>query len=228
MENGYNSSKRKIEERDAVIEEPRRVGQHEIKMEANGDHIFASSSPQQPPKKRIRYSEPPIWARSVRSKAAVSLGAKGTNKVNGKSPIGIYPAHQAPPPIKTETNGNSQPSAAVNRATPSINMPLDDPSVILGPWEKTITNQKPQDDVSRLVADFLFLNVVSRGDLGELASRGVEIEIEAKLGQIIDRETNERYHLPVQSECVLVPNAGLSFRSSMTEVGLFTILSDIY
>jgi mRNA capping enzyme, beta chain len=72
--------------------------------------------------------------------------------------------------------------------------------------------------MTKLVADFLYLKVVSRGDLGELASRGVEIEIEAKLGQLIDKDTNERYSLPVISECILAENARLGFRSSMTEV----------
>lgn len=220
MENGYNSAKRKMEDRDGVVEEPRRVGEHEVKAEVNGDHKITSTSPQQPPKKRVRYTEPPVWARSVRSKGALSLGAKASGKVNGKlptGPMGIYPASQAPPPIKSEVNGSTQASPALSRAAPPL-AAQDDPSVILGPWEKTITNVKPQDEITKCVADFLFAHVVSRGDLGELASRGVEIEIEAKLGQIIDKDTNERYQLPVLSECVLRPNAGLAFRSSMTEV----------
>ncbi|KAF8847036.1 mRNA triphosphatase CET1 [Acephala macrosclerotiorum] len=208
-----------MEDRDAVVEEPRRIEEHEVKLGINGDHKIVSSSPQQPPKKRVRYTEPPIWARSVRNKGSLGLGAKLNSKVNGKLPmgsIGIYPASQAPPPIKAEMNGINQASPAISRAAPPLAM-QDDPSVILGPWEKTITNVKPQDEITKCVADFLFANVVSRGDLGELASRGVEIEIEAKLGQIIDKDTNERYQLPVASECVLRPNAGLAFRSSMTE-----------
>jgi polynucleotide 5'-triphosphatase len=69
-----------------------------------------------------------------------------------------------------------------------------------------------------LVADFLYMNVVSRDDIGELSSRGIEVEIEAKLGQLIDKDTNERYRLPVMSECLLAENQRVSFRSSMTEV----------
>jgi hypothetical protein len=72
--------------------------------------------------------------------------------------------------------------------------------------------------MTKLVADFIYLNVLNRGDLGELASRGVEIEIEAKLGQLINKETNERYELPVKSECILADSARVGFRSSMTEV----------
>lgn len=91
-------------------------------------------------------------------------------------------------------------------------------SVLLGPWEPSITGVKPADALAKVVADFLYLNVVRRDDLGELASRGVEIEIEAKLGHILDRQTNERLLLPVQTECVLADNAHLMFKSSMTEV----------
>ncbi|KAH6623217.1 CYTH-like domain-containing protein [Chaetomium tenue] len=43
--------------------------------------------------------------------------------------------------------------------------------------------------------------------------------IEAKLGMLIDKSTNQRVELPVQSECVLSDNGNwLGFRSSMTEV----------
>lgn len=62
------------------------------------------------------------------------------------------------------------------------------------------------------------MNVVAREDLGELASRGVELEIEAKLGQLINKDTNERFWLPVQSECILADNGRTGFKSSMTEV----------
>ncbi|KUJ09572.1 mRNA triphosphatase CET1 [Mollisia scopiformis] len=216
-ENGYNSSKRKIEDRNAAIEEPRRVGEREAKPQTNGDSKVVSSSPQPPPKKRIRYTEPPIWARSVRSKAPLSMSTKTNLKANGKLPLGIYPANQGPPPIKTEMNGNNQLPAPSIRVAPLPNTVKEDPSVILGPWEQSITNTRPQDDISKLVADFLYSHVVSRNDLGELASRGVDIEIEAKLGQIIDKDTNERYILPIDSECVLRANTGLTFRSSMTE-----------
>ncbi len=120
--------------------------------------------------------------------------------------------------VKAETNGNQQVSPAVARQAPSVELPSNHPSALLGPWEQSITGKKPFEQMTKLVADFLFMNVVSRGDLGELASRGVEIEIEAKLGQLIDKETNERYYLPVGSECILADSARVGFRSSMTEV----------
>lgn len=220
-----------MEDREIPVEETRRIDQPDVKPQVNGDHRVpsVSSSPQQPPKKRIRYAEPPIWARSVlgRNKYGIASG-RGPVKVNGKQPAA---PHVAPLPlVKTETNGNLQISPAANRAVIPDAL-VDHPSSLLGPWEESITGKKPFQQMTTLVADFLYLNVVSRGDLGELSSRGVEIEIEAKLGQLIDKETNERYFLPVKSECVLADSARVGFRSSMTEAcppPPFSLLSSIF
>jgi polynucleotide 5'-triphosphatase len=93
------------------------------------------------------------------------------------------------------------------------------PSMLLGPWEQSITGVKPTEQLITQVADFLFMHVVSRNDLGELSSRGVEIEIEAKLGQLISSDTNERLNLPVTTECIIAEGQRMvGFRSAMTEV----------
>jgi hypothetical protein len=128
-----------------------------------------------------------------------------TSQING-SPAAKPPA--PPPPaqaIKPEPVGPQ--GVAVTR--------YDD---ILGPWEPSISDTTPVNDITKVIADFLFLEVVNRNDWGELQSRGVQVEIEAKLGQLIDKDTNQRYWLPVASECVLAPTSRVSFRSSMTEV----------
>lgn len=212
-ENGYiNSSKRKMEDREIKVEEPRRIEQYDVKPQVNGDHRLPSSSPQQPPKKRIRYTEPPIWAQSVRKRGAF------VSKVNGKQPAAVYQSQVGNSPlVKAETNGNRQMSSAATRQT-TLAVPDDHPSLLLGPWEDSITGSKVSQQMTKLVADFLYINVLNRSDLGELASRGVEIEIEAKLGQLIDKETQERYSLPVVSECILAETARVGFKSSMTEV----------
>jgi hypothetical protein len=55
--------------------------------------------------------------------------------------------------------------------------------------------------------------------MGEIQSRGVKFEIEAKFGMLIDKNTQQRVELPVQSECVLTEGGNwLGFRSSMTEL----------
>jgi hypothetical protein len=204
-----------MEDRELPVDEPRYIEQHDMKPQANGDQRIPASSPQQPPTKRTRYTEPPIWAQSIRNRGS-SLFA---SKVNGKQPAAVIASQVGSSPVvKVETNGNRQVSPAAARQAPAVEMPSNHASALLGPWEESITGKKPFEQMTKLVADFLYMNVVSRGDLGELASRGVEIEIEAKLGQLIDRETNERYYLPVKSECILNDSARVGFRSSMTEV----------
>jgi polynucleotide 5'-triphosphatase len=190
------------------MEEYRRFEPVDMKPKVNGDHRFPSSSPKQPPKKRIRHTEPPIWAQSVRAKGIHREAIKGPPKSNGKAPM-----------AQDGTNGTRIMPPAPTLSAPAVtavNIPVD--HALLGLWEPSIVGTKPNDQITKLVADFLYMHVVSRGDLGELASRGVVVEIEAKLGQLIDKETNERYRLPVLSECVLHERTNVGFRSSMTEV----------
>lgn len=204
-EKDYNQGKRKMDDRELSVEEPRRTDSMDSRPQVNGNHHISTTSPQQPAKKRIRYTEPPIWAQSIRNKG---ITGRGPAKVNGKQPLAVQPVHASP--AQPDTNGNQ----AAGR--PAIDGKVH-PSILLGKWEESITGIKPAQGMTKEVADFLFLNVVSRGDLGELASRGVEIEIEAKLGHIVDKETNERYRLPVKTECVLMENSRVGFQSSMTE-----------
>ena len=104
-----------------------------------------------------------------------------------------------------------------------------DPKMFAGrpfPWEPSIENQKPMDMFSKAVGDFLFFNVLTNGNIEEIRSRGVQFEIEAKLGTIIDKSTNDRIYLPVRvGECVMGDEARIAFRSSMTEVS-FSIPSN--
>ena len=63
--------------------------------------------------------------------------------------------------------------------------------------EPSITNIQPSEELIRLISDFIFLN---------LNEEGVEnLEIEAKLGRIIDVSTNDRIRLPVQTETGTFP-----------------------
>ena len=202
-----------MEDREIPIDPPRRIDQQDLKAQVNGDHRISpatTASPPQPPKKRIRYTEPPIWAQSIRSKKI----AHGSGRMNGKPQV-VAPPHV----VKAETNGNRHPSPALSREVHSAETPNPHPSALLGAWEESITGVKPAQALTTQVADFLFMHVVSRPDLGELASRNVEIEIESKLGQLINIENNERLSLPVTTECAISEAYRLvGFRSAMTEV----------
>ncbi|EPE33996.1 CYTH-like phosphatase [Glarea lozoyensis ATCC 20868] len=216
-ENGYPySTKRKMDDRDLRVED-HAVQPPESKRVMNGEHKIihsASSSPKAPAKKRIRYTEIPIWAQSVRSKAALEIGQRA--KLNGKQAETI-PAQgpaQASVIAHSETNGSHNSSPMISRA--GIQDLPPDPSILLGPHEMSLLKDPPTKGMTKAVADFFYSEVVSRNDFGELSSRGVEIEIEAKLGHLIDRATNHRYQLPILSECVLAPNPNIAFKSSMT------------
>lgn len=64
----------------------------------------------------------------------------------------------------------------------------------------------------------MFLNVVRNPDIGEIVSRNVQFEIEAKVGILISKDTNERVKLPVLTECVLADTGRVAFQSNMSEV----------
>lgn len=115
------------------------------------------------------------------------------------APSAAHPTHNPPPP---------PPQALL---VPNANGPL-------GPWEGSITGETPHAGISKAVADFLFDYVISHPDRGEIEGRNVQFEIEAKLGKLLDKSSNRRVQLPVDSECVLRDEGNwLQFKSSMTE-----------
>lgn len=184
---------------------------------SNGSQSINPStpSPQHPVRKRRRYHEPPIWAQSyvehVKAKeraARDGVSPDTKQRINGRQPDR---------PVKAEVVNGHQLASTSARPPPIAQVEFrgDGP---LGPWEPSILGYRPYEEVPKRVADWLFLQVVTRPDAGELASRGVEIEIEAKLGQLIAKDTNERFWLPVESECILANSGNVSFKSSMTEV----------
>jgi len=183
----------------------------------NGSQSISAStpSPQHPVRKRRRYNEPPIWAQSY----VEHTKAKERATRDGISPDFKRPGNgrQSDRPVKAEAvNGHHvTPAAARPQSIAQVEFKGDRP---LGPWEPSIIGYRPFEEVARKVADWLFHQVVTRPDAGELASRGVEIEIEAKLGQLIAKDTNDRIRLPIESEAILRNTGNVTFKSSMTEV----------
>lgn len=97
----------------------------------------------------------------------------------------------------------------------------------LGPWEPSITGLIPHEEITKIICDFLFQQVVLRKDIGAgpaggaVEGQGAILEIEAKLGQIVDKHRGERLRLPVLSECVISkddPAIRTAFESSMSLV----------
>lgn len=210
------------------------------------DHDSSPGLPNQPPKpKRRRYNEPPIYAqRVIRNKGKCpsipfpqppisrkerhadadpwtarrgSLAAKISETVS-KAPI--TPSQSAPTPSILPTNNNgpsTQPPSAASQTG------------ILGAWEPSITGFIPHEEITKMLCDFLFQHVVLRNDVAvgpagfAAAGQGAIIEVEAKLGHVMDMDRRERLSLPVLTETVVNRENShfrTSFESNMTVVSL--------
>jgi len=197
--------------------------------------VGASGLAQQPTRKRPRHDEPPIFARKASRSTGNSplLPNKCPNGPKSGTPIKQEPNDIksavsqtfVPATIKEEPNGHLP-----HPPTQDVALPKAQPELAgtgpLGPWEPSILNLIPSEEVTRIVSDFLFTQVVLREDVGAGPAgggpgQGAVLEIEAKIGQLIDKNTNDRLRLPVMSECVVSkddPSLRVTFKSSMTEV----------
>jgi hypothetical protein len=197
-----------------------------------------------PKRKKMRYTEPPIYARRVPRGSG-----KGPIIPNPRPAISKHsPARFAIPSRATSVQRSvASPSRSiqtparappVNGTTPLNNRPVPPPQPqpqpqltygLLGPWEPSICGKIPYEEVTKTVCDFLFKEVVCRRDLAAGAAgaaatgSGAMLEIEAKLGRIMDKDRQGRLRLPVMSECILqTENSGYrtAFESSMSLVSL--------
>ncbi|KAF2965103.1 hypothetical protein GQX73_g8468 [Xylaria multiplex] len=226
-------AKRKIDDRDLRPDEVENQRQPPPPPKLNGNHSLpsqrSSTSPIMPRKKRITHSGAPIWAQSGRKR---TLAASRNYSIKQHTPGGLNSAasvngthHEPGPIIKAEhasrhTSPETTRSTTLTREEPT-QLAVKDPLTFGGqpfPWEATIEVSRPIDVVSRSIGDFFVFNVLQGPNPAELRSRGAQFEIEAKLGTIIDKSTNDRVEFRIQAgECVLGENARIAFRSSMTE-----------
>ncbi|KAJ5389651.1 uncharacterized protein N7496_000719 [Penicillium cataractarum] len=216
-----------------------RSSSHPLKMEVDPGATDRSEI-QQPKPKRRRYNEPPIYAqRSVRTKgrcpvipnpqAPIPKHARGS----GQDPWASRRQSLASTAGSTTTARTARtPGPAV--PPPSTNGPPPPPAVAaapraqqqgsLGPWEPSITGLIPFEEITKQLCDFLFQHVVMRTDVGTGAAgsaavgQGALIEIEAKLGHVMDMDRRERLVLPILTEGVINRESRLrtSFESNMT------------
>lgn len=190
--------------------------------------------PIEAPKKRRRNDPLPTYARSARkemlTKTQHNQPAGSQPALAGKEPASIRPVTPSPEQlgstaaknIKQGTNGHL--SSTGESSISTFNKPTD--AGPLGDWEENILNTRPSEESVKAIMDFLYREVVGRPDVGVGpagggSSKGAMMEIEAKIGQLIDKNTNERLRLPILTECVLNrddPVLRVNFKSSMTEV----------
>ncbi|PWW78547.1 mRNA triphosphatase CET1 [Tuber magnatum] len=175
-----------------------------------------SPGPSGPPKKRVRRDEAPIWARKASrssSSSPVLANRRQPSSANQHQPL----QQQQPPPLPPPPPQQHQKPPPASGFTPRF-VPC------FGPWEPSICNTEPHEELTREVANFLFNHVACQNDPALTPSGGdgpvVMIEIEAKIGHLIDKERGERLKLPVITETVLnvnEPGWKIQFKSSMTE-----------
>lgn len=174
--------------------------------------------------KPSRWKEVPIWAQSV----------PRHNRPPSGNPKRVAPRQApnvlAPAQSNGQPNGIQGANGHSNQAN-GVHVPVAQPTLAstgpLGHWEPSFLNIIPAEELVRIISDWLFQNVVQRDDVGVGPAGGgtgggAVLEIEAKIGQLIDKNTNDRLRLPVLNECVVShsdPNIRIAFKSSMTEVG---------
>ncbi|RDA83379.1 hypothetical protein CP532_4725 [Ophiocordyceps camponoti-leonardi (nom. inval.)] len=222
-------AKRKLQDRSMS---PHELEHHRMPpAEANGGR--KSASPALAPRKRRVYgAQQPIWAQNARTLAhkALNQGHFVLQKRVHSQMNGSKAEASAAPPVAARAERptiapspetpRAQPAptaaAAAAAAAPPPPAPAVEPG-LLGPWEASITGVKPYEEISKTVADFIFIHVVNHPDFQEIASRGIQFEIEAKLGTLIDKDTNCRVDRLLDTESVLHDTGRIAFRSSMTE-----------
>lgn len=215
--------------------------QHPQKTNFASELSPASSSPQPPKPKRRRYNEPPIFAqRSIRTKGKcpkipnllppIPKHIRNTPQ-NPWSQRQRAVSQEAPPAkmIRREDSvANGPPISSQSSQQLQPPQPAEQPQLkSLGPWEPSITGFIPHEEITKVVCDFLFQHVVLRNDAmagpagATAVGQGAIIEIEAKLGQLMDLDRGDRLQLPIQTESVINRDNSrirTNFESNMTQV----------
>lgn len=222
--------------RDTPSREPSAVHSQTVKTEISEPSEISGRPPK---RKKVRYTEPPIYARRV------PRAGKGPII---SSPRPVIPKHSparfaAPSRATSVQRSVASPSRSiqtparpppVNGTTPLNNRPVPPPQPqptygLLGPWEPSISGKIPYEEITKTVCDFLFKEVVLKNDIAAGAAGAAAtgsaamLEIEAKLGRIMDKDRQGRLRLPVMSECILQTEGSgyrTAFESSMSLVSL--------
>lgn len=205
---------------------------------ANGSHRPQSSSrpiaahhadATMSARRRPRHARAPVWA-LLYDRQQLKNGNHYLRKPTINHPHVNGSAQSSNAIARPERAGSRHVSPEASRAsvqglvaTQPAPAPAQPPKPqMLGPWEPTIANVTPFNDVVQSVADFLFLNVVHPSELTNLhGTPGVHFEIEAKLGYLATGHGGERFRFqpPLLAESVLDPHANYTpnFVSDMDE-----------
>ena len=176
--------------------------QKQPNLKRGASAISGTSSSPQPVRKRLRRNEIPIFAQSAR-----------------KKPINLVRNQELPRPDIQVAVTNHRPvnGGGPNHAGTNGNVPnVPTPAPSLPPWEPSITNLVPYEDLTRRVCHW----IVSTIGMAEAPSEGAVFEIEGKIGEIHDIEEGGRLNLPVDTEAIFNKDRfrRTKFESSMSMV----------
>ncbi|KAI1424942.1 CYTH-like domain-containing protein [Xylaria sp. FL1777] len=234
LQRDMTPAKRKLDDRDLRPDEVENQRQPPPPPKINGSHALptqrSSTSPIMPRKRRVAQGDAPIFAQCGRKRTLAASRNFSIKQHGAGAPSSTASANGAHPEsgpitraehVSRHTSPETARSTTLAREDSSQVAPKGSSSTFGGqpfPWEPTIESSKPIDVISRSIADFFVFNVLQGPNPAELRSRGAQFEIEAKLGTIIDKSTNDRVELRIQAgECVIGEGARIAFRSSMTE-----------
>lgn len=157
-----------------------------------------------PPRKRARRDEIPIFARSARRGKPIRFGHGGPAVRAPQVPATGKrdPVPTAPPPTSNGQRATSAPA--------EVYQPFDPR------FDPTITNTIPHEDIIRQICDFVGTTLATQTE----PVPGSFFEVEAKLGAIVDPDTNQRISLPVSSETIVNKKilSHIRFASTMDQV----------
>jgi hypothetical protein len=163
--------------------------------------------------KRIRQEEPPVWARRIHYGDLRPMQKYAIKPTHGQRPV-TNNKTRVPSVSDAGPNGTIQQNPT-QRPWESDNPARTEPS---------LDNNVPYLEFNRVIADFLHDNILEPipPELGVL-------EIEARLGVLIDPNTGDRYKLPILSETPIEPEMGshLRFESIMSVVSHLLFLCHI-
>ncbi|KAF2837136.1 mRNA triphosphatase CET1 [Patellaria atrata CBS 101060] len=161
-------------------------------------------------RKRKRNDPVPIWAQK----------RANPRPINRQAPVNIpLPLPPQQPIQHTKTpNGQQKPQVTEPKPNPFIKKPEPKTAVKkIELWEPSITGIKPYDQLTRQVCDFLCEHV-AWNDLATLDPNVGQLEVEAKLGKLFDKQTQQLFEMDIGNEAILHPeqNRYIRFESSMS------------
>jgi hypothetical protein len=185
-----------------------------------------ASTSSEPTSKRRKYDVPPPWAEKCpwgEIRDMEPWVPKRRRQSNDFQPDEILrykvPQLERRAPTANDARYRAAPSTRPNGIHPVPIRPGERPWEATRPkgMEWSLDNAVPYSDITREVANFLFGNVVEAPplDIGKL-------EVEARLGVLMDTDSNQRLFLPISSEAIINSTVPLTtrFESLMSRVSL--------